>query len=108
MSGWIAQILPIAVETCALTIGFELPTKGHSPGIDICSKPDFLLLREGSCALEFPAEELLEERIKDICGVDRAGSNVQSNIGEAMHIAIRRKEIERRRKRNFLWKAALS
>jgi very-short-patch-repair endonuclease/DNA polymerase III delta prime subunit len=49
-------------------------------------------------------EDLLSERLKGVCGVERAGSNVQSNIGEAIHIAIRRKEIERRRQRNFLWK----
>jgi len=50
-------------------------------------------------------EDLLAERLKDICGVDRAGSNVQSNIGEAIHVAIQRKQIERRRQRNFLWVA---
>lgn len=35
--------------------------------------------------------------------MDRAGSNVQSNIGEAIHIALRRRQIERRRQKNFLW-----
>jgi len=49
-------------------------------------------------------EDFLAERLKDICGVERAGSNVQSNLGEAIHIAARRKQIERRRQRNFLWK----
>lgn len=48
-------------------------------------------------------EDLLAERLKEICGVDRAGSNVQSNIGEAIHIALRRRQIERRRQKNFLW-----
>ena len=37
--------------------------------------------------------------------MDRAGSNVQSNIGEAIVIAVHGKQIERRRQRNFLWKA---
>ncbi|MGD0467702.1 MAG: DUF3320 domain-containing protein [Terriglobales bacterium] len=50
-------------------------------------------------------EDLLAERVKEICGVDRAGSNVQSNIGEAIVIAVHGKQIERRRQRNFLWKA---
>lgn len=49
-------------------------------------------------------EDLLAERAKEICGVDRAGSNVQSNIGEAILIAVHRKQIERRRQRDFLWK----
>lgn len=49
-------------------------------------------------------EEFLAERLKNVCGVDRAGSNVQSNIAEAIHIAVHRKQIERRRQRNFLWK----
>jgi very-short-patch-repair endonuclease len=49
-------------------------------------------------------EDFLAERLKDVCGVERAGSNVQSNIGEAIHLGIRTKEIERRRKRYFLWK----
>ena len=48
-------------------------------------------------------EDLLAERSKEICGVDRAGSNVQSNIGEAIHSAVRRKQIERSRQKNFLW-----
>ena len=50
-------------------------------------------------------EDLLAERLKDICGVDRAGSNVQSNVGEAVHVAVGRRQIERRRQRNFLWVA---
>ena len=49
-------------------------------------------------------EDSLAERLKDVCGVERAGSNVQSNIAEAVHTAVSRKEIERRRQRNFLWK----
>jgi len=49
-------------------------------------------------------EDFLAERLKDVCGVERAGSNVQSNIAEAVHTAVRRKEIERRRQSNFLWK----
>lgn len=49
-------------------------------------------------------EDFLAERLKDVCGVERAGSNVQSNIGEAIHDAVRKKEIERRRQRNFLWR----
>jgi len=49
-------------------------------------------------------EDLLAERLKDVCGIERAGSNVQSNVGEAVHIATRLKEVERRRQRNFLWK----
>lgn len=49
-------------------------------------------------------EDFLAERLKDVCGVERAGSNVQSNIAEAVHTAIRRKEVERRRQRNFLWR----
>jgi Protein of unknown function (DUF3320) len=49
-------------------------------------------------------EDFLAERLKDVCGIERAGSNVRSNIGEAVHTAVRRKEIERRRQRNFLWK----
>jgi very-short-patch-repair endonuclease len=48
-------------------------------------------------------EDLLAERLKQICGVDRAGSNVQSNIGEAIRVAVRRKMIERRRQKDFLW-----
>ena len=49
-------------------------------------------------------EDCLAERVKDVCGVERAGSNVQSNIAEAVHIAVRRKEVERRRQSNFLWR----
>jgi very-short-patch-repair endonuclease len=49
-------------------------------------------------------EDFLAERLKDVCGLERAGSNVQSNVGEAIHIGIRWKQIERRRQRNFLWK----
>jgi hypothetical protein len=48
-------------------------------------------------------EGLLAERLKEICGVDRAGSNVQSNIGEAVQSAVRRRRIERRRQKDFLW-----
>ncbi len=48
-------------------------------------------------------EDYLTERLKEICGVERAGSNVQSNVGEAIYVAICRKEIERRRQQNFLW-----
>lgn len=48
-------------------------------------------------------EDHLAERLKEICGVDRAGSNVQSNIGEAIQNAVRSKHIERRRQKNFLW-----
>jgi len=48
-------------------------------------------------------EDLLAERLKEICGVDRAGSNVQSNIGEAVQSAVRRRRIERRRQKDFLW-----
>jgi very-short-patch-repair endonuclease len=48
-------------------------------------------------------EDFLGERLKEVCGVERAGANVQSNIGEAILIAVRRKEIEQRRQRNFLW-----
>ena len=51
-------------------------------------------------------EEVLADRLKDVCGVERAGSNVQSNIAEAVHIAVGRKEIERRRQRDFLWKSS--
>lgn len=48
-------------------------------------------------------EGYLAERLKEICGVDRAGSNVQCNIGEAIHGAILRRRIERRRQKDFLW-----
>jgi len=48
-------------------------------------------------------EDLLAERLKEICGVDRAGSNVQSNIAEAIRSAVRRRRIERRRQKDFLW-----
>lgn len=48
-------------------------------------------------------EDFLAERLKDVCGVERAGSNVQSNLAEAVNTAVRRKEIERRRQSNFLW-----
>lgn len=49
-------------------------------------------------------EDFLAERLKDICGVERAGSNVQSNIGEAIYIAVHHKQLHRRRQRDFLWK----
>ena len=48
-------------------------------------------------------EDHLAERLKEICGVDRAGSNVQSNIAEAIQSAVRRRRIERRRQKDFLW-----
>lgn len=49
-------------------------------------------------------EDFLAERLKEICGVERAGVNVHSNIGEAIHIAVRQKQLERRRQRAFLWR----
>ncbi len=56
-------------------------------------------------AVESPIhEDCLAERLKDVCTVERVGSNVQSNIEEAVHMAARRKEIERRRQRKFVWK----
>jgi hypothetical protein len=50
-------------------------------------------------------EDLLAERLKDVCRVERSGSNVQSNIAEAIHTTIRRKQVERRHQSNFLWKS---
>ena len=49
-------------------------------------------------------EDLLAERLKDVCGVERAGSNVQSNIAEALHLAFNRKDVERGNQRSFWWK----
>jgi Protein of unknown function (DUF3320) len=48
-------------------------------------------------------EDLVTERLKESCSVERAGSNVQSNVGEAIHWAIRNFNIERRRHKSFLW-----
>jgi very-short-patch-repair endonuclease len=95
------------------------PSRRHEPGIPYrrfngSANRDFLIERRYSDELaalivrivntEGPIHvDCLYERLKDICGVDRIGSNVDSNIGEAIHIAVRRKEIERRRQRNFLW-----
>ena len=50
-------------------------------------------------------EELLIERLKELHGVERAGSRVQENIFEAVNIAILKKQIERRGRSGFLWKA---
>ena len=41
-------------------------------------------------------EDFLHVRLKEICGIDRAGSNVQSNITDAIYLAIRDQSIERR------------
>lgn len=49
-------------------------------------------------------EDLLAERLKEVCGVERAGSNVHSNVTEAILTAMSRKQIERRSQRNFLWR----
>jgi very-short-patch-repair endonuclease len=49
-------------------------------------------------------EDFLAERLKEVCGVERAGSNVQSNVTEAVIVAVHAKEVERRSQRNFLWK----
>lgn len=40
-------------------------------------------------------EDLLHLRLKEICGIDRAGSNVQSNITDSIYLAIRNRTIER-------------
>src|SRR5208283_1025635 len=48
-------------------------------------------------------EDLLCMRLKEICGVDRAGSNIQSNITDAIYLAIRDHSVERRQ-RDFLGK----
>jgi len=48
-------------------------------------------------------EDLLCMRLKEICGVDRAGTNIQSNITGAIYLAIRDHSIERRQ-RDFLGK----
>ena len=48
-------------------------------------------------------EDLLCMRLKEICSVDRAGSNIQSNITDAIYLAIRDHSIERRQ-RDFLGK----
>jgi very-short-patch-repair endonuclease len=48
-------------------------------------------------------QDFLAERLKEVCGVERAGSNVQSNIAEAIRAGLHRKEIERRRQHDFLW-----
>jgi very-short-patch-repair endonuclease len=49
-------------------------------------------------------DDLLSERLKDRCGVGRAGSNIQANIDKALHYALRYGSLERRRQRDFLWK----
>ena len=52
-------------------------------------------------------EDLLCMRLKEICGVDRAGSNIQSNVTDAIYLAIRDQSIERRQ-RDFLGKPGQS
>jgi len=49
-------------------------------------------------------EDLVADRLKEVLAVERAGSNVQSNIGEAVHRAIRKYDVERRRHKSFLWR----
>jgi len=48
--------------------------------------------------------DLVAERLKERCSVERAGSNVQSNIDKAIRFAIRYGHLERRRQSEFLWK----
>jgi hypothetical protein len=48
-------------------------------------------------------EDLVTDRLKERCAVERAGSNVQSNVGEAIHWAIRNHNVERRSHKSFLW-----
>jgi very-short-patch-repair endonuclease len=52
-------------------------------------------------------EDLVSIRLKEICGVDRAGSNIQSNITNAIYLAIRDRSIERRQQ-DFLVKPDVS
>ena len=52
-------------------------------------------------------EDLLCMRLKEICGVDRTGSNIQSNMTDAIYLAIRDQSIERRQ-RDFLGKPGQS
>lgn len=55
-------------------------------------------------AVEGPIhDELLAERLKERCGIERAGSNVQSNIARAIQFSVRHGRVERRNQRNFLW-----
>ncbi len=60
-------------------------------------------------AVEGPIhEDLLAERLKQVCDVARAGSNIQSNVGEAIHVAVRRNGLESRRQRSFVWQKGMS
>jgi very-short-patch-repair endonuclease/DNA polymerase III delta prime subunit len=114
---------PIAIpmpDTSTTEDGYSGPQRRHPPGISYnkfvgTADRDLLIhsrFSNGLAALvvrivgtEGPIHEsILAERLKDVCGVERAGANVQSNIAEAVHIAVGRKEIERRRQRDFLWK----
>jgi very-short-patch-repair endonuclease len=52
-------------------------------------------------------EDLLCVRLKEICGVDRTGSNIQSNMTDAIYLAIRDRSIERRQQ-DFLWRPGQS
>lgn len=49
-------------------------------------------------------EELIADRLKELHGVERLGSNVQANISRAIELAIRKHGLYRARDARFIWK----
>jgi len=118
-----ALIQPIVTQSEATQNTVSMaPARKYAPGEPyrkyVCSDPDRnLLLERGKnrelaweiaqlVRLEGPIhDDLLTSRLKEELGIERGGSNVQTNIVDAIYQDIRAGVIERRRDSAFLWPA---